>query len=145
MPIGLLLTGLVACSTGTPSPERLTQHVQSIPSSTALAVVSEDSYPNVVDQQAIMQGGSFKTVDSVYDEASGKELIPSGATLRGIYSNDGVTCNITWDAVYANNDENENAMNAVNISQITTPTLCNPGKGIKKGDRLLINFTNRTK
>jgi hypothetical protein len=43
---------------------------------------------------------------------------------------------------YAYNEEDNR--NAVPLNQVTRPTICDPNKGIKTGDRLIIRFLDST-
>jgi hypothetical protein len=141
---GLLMTGLVACgSEETPAPQKLYSNVEAVPPSASLSVTSLNSYKAPDEGQIIEKSGLFTTNDDVYDTAHSKLLIPRGATISGMYMNDGTNCKILWKSVFARNDSSGSEENAVPLAQETLPTLCNPDKGIKSGSNLNINFTNK--
>ena len=139
----LIILTLTACTTdNTPATRKLYRNIQSIPASTSLGVTARDDY-NIPDYgQVTEQSGLFTTIDEVYDSADNRILIPSGATIGGIYINDGKTCKIIWKSVYANNDVSGQADNSIPLTEVTRPTLCNPNKGIKAGARLNVNFSS---
>ena len=142
---GVLVVGLAACSSdSTPDVQRLTQNVLTVSSTAVLSVISEDSYLIPDNEQPIVQAGRYKVVGDIYDESDNRILIPSGAILSGVYSNDGDTCFVTWKSVYANNDDIEDTYNAVSLSKVTRPTKCNPARGVRDGDRLKVSFTDET-
>lgn len=142
--LGILMFSITGCGTpdGTPGPQKLNRNILAVPSSTTLGVTSLTSYSLPEDGQIVEQSGLFKSIDDVYDGADNRILIPSGATINGIYMNDGTNCKILWKSVYAYNDVTGDEINAVPLSLVTKPTLCNPHKVIKLGERITINFTD---
>ena len=137
----LLISGLAGCAyETTPNPQKLSRNVQLIPPTAVLSVFSMNDYKLSETGQAIEQSGLYKTIYGIYDETDGNLLIPSNALIRGTYNNNGVTCTINWTSVYAYNEEDNR--NAVALDQVTRPTICDPQKGIKAGEHLIIRFTD---
>jgi hypothetical protein len=138
----LSVIGLVACSSDqTPTPQKLSQDVQSLPPETVISVSAENSFPTPKNAQVIQQLGSFRTIDNVYDKAGNRVLIPRNAIISGTYTNDGVSCQIAWKSVYANKEEYEEKRGSFVVGDTSVPSVCNPVRGIKAGDRLTISFT----
>ncbi len=141
---GLLTAGLAACSSDqTPTPAKLYNNVGAVPPTTTMTVTSLSNFKHPHEGQIVEKPGLFTTNDEVFDSSHNKLLIPRGATVSGIYMNDGTSCKILWKSVFANSDSNGNEENAVPINQETLPTLCNPDKNIKRGDDIDINFTSK--
>lgn len=142
--ICLSIIGLANCAyEATPNQQQLAKNVQLIPSTSVLSVISQNSYKISDSGQVIEQSGLYKSVYDLNNERDDSVvLIPSSALIRGTYRNDGVTCDINWTSVYAYNEEDNR--NAVALNQVTRPTICDPQKGIKTGDRLIIRFLDNT-
>ncbi|MDQ5921616.1 MAG: hypothetical protein QG673_1675 [Pseudomonadota bacterium] len=139
--ISLLIIGLASCGTdNTPTPQRMTQNVQSIPGNTVISVVSQDKYDAPHGAEIIEKKGSYRVIDNIYDTDGYQVLIPRNALISGIYTNDGVNCQIHWKAIYANEKEYEENRGSFVLDQTTSPSICVPTRGIKKGDRLVIRF-----
>lgn len=138
-----LLTGvLVACSTTTSTPTgvKLSQDIQSVASNSIISVISQSDFAVPKHAQNIIQLGTFKANDNVYDQDGNKVLIPRDAIISGLYSNDGVDCMIEWKAVYANLTEYHNKNGSPTLRELTTESRCDPQHEIKKGDRVTISF-----
>lgn len=66
--ISLLIIGLASCGTdNTPTPQRMTQNVQSIPGNTVISVVSQDKYDAPHGAEIIEKKGSYRVIDNIYD------------------------------------------------------------------------------
>jgi hypothetical protein len=141
--ICLSIVGLASCAYEMPpNQQQLAKNVQLIPSTSVLSVISQNNYKISDSGHVIEQSGLYKTVYDLNYEPDNSILIPSNALIRGTYHNDGVTCDINWTSVYAYNEEDNR--NAVPLNQVTRPTICDPNKGIKTGDRLIIRFLDST-
>lgn len=143
----LFITGLLtACSTDNPAyPQRLAQNIRHLSSASVLSVYALDNYPAAQPGEIITQSAQFKTIYDLYEDGENKILIPHNTNISGIYRNNGTTCTVTWKTLYANNDQTQDKSNAVPISRdISVPSNCNPAKGIKYGDRITINFNDRS-
>lgn len=137
---GLLLGGMVACSSNPPTPQKLSQDVQQVSPTTVVSVKSNDSYAVPAAGQIEEKSGTYKTLDTVYDDDGIKVLIPKNAFVKGIYKNDGVSCSVTWSSVYANEDAYEDDQGSFSLSKVTSSSMCDPVRGVKSGDRLVIKF-----
>jgi hypothetical protein len=141
--ICLSIIGLANCAyEATPNQQQLAKNVQLIPSTSVLSVISQNNYKISDGGQVIEQSGLYKSVYDLNYELDNSVLIPSNALIRSTYHNDGVTCDINWTSIYAYNEEDNR--NAVALNQVTRPTICDPQKGIKTGDRLIIRFLDST-
>ena len=140
--VSLLAGVLAACSTTASAPTglKLSQNIQTVASNSIISVISQSDFAVPKHAQNIMQLGTFKTNDNVYDPDGNKILIPRDAIISGLYSNDGVNCMIEWKGVYANLTEYRNKNGSPILRELTTESLCDPQHEIKKGDRVTISF-----
>jgi hypothetical protein len=137
----LFLLSLSACSSyNTPTPYKLSRDVEKVPPSTVISVTSVDSYQIPQGSQIIERSGLYKAVDNVYDAQGYKVLIPRDSIITGTYKNDGVSCSVTWGAVYINREEYNQDRGSFSLSKVTQPSICDPIKGVKSGNRLTITF-----
>ncbi|MFN8770960.1 MAG: hypothetical protein ACK5Z5_04355 [Neisseriaceae bacterium] len=139
--INILAIALTSCSTQeTPTPQQLTQDIQSLPPSTIISVVAKDNYQVPTGAQIIERTGLYETTDNTYDEKGYRILIPRQSIVRGVYSNDGKKCMVTWKAIYANRIEYKKNAGSIALSKQVAPTFCDPVRGIKQNDRLRIHL-----
>ena len=139
--LNLCLAGLVACSSEhVPTPQKLSQEVETLPPATVISVFAEDNFHVPKNAQIIEQTGRFKTVDNTYDELGNKVLIPRDAVISGTYTNDGVSCKVVWKSIYANKTEHAQKRGSFALGEATMASRCDPLRGIKSGDRLTIKF-----
>lgn len=132
---------LGACSTQrVPTTLKLSQDIQEVASNAVLSVISQNDLAVPTHSQNILTLGTFKTNDNTYDIDGNKVLIPRDAIIAGLYSNDGVNCTIEWRAIYTNLAEYNDQNGSLSLSSITTESLCDPLRGVKKGDRATIDF-----
>jgi|GEM_PF-2142501 len=125
-----------------PYTTKLYQNAGLIVSSDTMTVTAMNNYPAPAASQTSTIPVSFKVAKDLLEKnVEGKILIPTGTLVSGTYTNDGKTCNVTWENVYAHGDQNMDKSNAVSIAKIAAPTTCNPATGIKNGDQLIISFT----
>lgn len=139
---GLITMGLAACSTTTNTPTglKLSQNIQSVSSTSIMSVISQSNFAVPKHAQNVVQLGTFKANDNVYDQDGNKVLIPRDAIISGLYSNDGVNCMIEWKAVYTNITEYNNKNGSPILRELTTESRCDPQYEIKSGDRVTISF-----
>lgn len=141
---GLLVTlGLAGCGSDNTPPyvKKLNRNVRSVSAGDVLTVYAQDDYPATMPGHTISTPASFKVVYNLYEDREDRILIPSGTIISGAYLNDGKTCRIYWKDVYAHGDQTMDKHNAVKLSHVANPTICNPNVGIKSGEPIVINFT----
>jgi hypothetical protein len=141
----LLMAGLAACSATsphTPTPNKLALDIQSIPPQTALSVRAKASLDAPKNAQSIVKMATFVADDNLYDQAGNRLIIPRGAIIVGLYSNDGMECSIDWKAVYASQKDLEAGQGTLTLNQVTSKNKCDPVNGIKVGDRIALTFTS---
>jgi hypothetical protein len=139
----LVTLGLAGCGSDNTPPyvKKLNRNVRSVSAGDVLTVFAQDDYPAPVQGKTISQPARFKVVYNLYEDQEDRILIPSGTIVSGAYFNDGKTCRVDWKHVYAHGDETMDKHNAVKLSHVANPTICNPEVGIKSGEPLVINFT----
>lgn len=123
-----------------PTPQKLSQDIKSLPSSTIISVISNDSYKAPKGVGVIERIGLFETLDNTYDDRGYQILIPRRAIVKGTYVNDGKKCTVTWSSIYFNKKEYEKNLGSVVLKDRTIPTDCDPQRGVQAGERLLIHF-----
>lgn len=134
--------GLSACSSlETPTPQKLSQDIYSIPPATVISVISDETYPMSVGTQIVEKAGTYKTMENTYDNDGYRVLIPKDAIINGTYKNDGTSCTVTWNAIYVNKSEFKNNQGSLALREVTEPSVCNPTQGVKAGNRLTIRFS----
>ncbi len=117
--ISLLIISLVGCSSNnTPTPQKLSQDVRSISNNTSISVTSQQSYSVPKDAQIIEETGLYRVIDNIYDSDGYNVLIPRGALISGLYTNDGLQCQIIWKSIYVNKDEYENNRGTLALVQL---------------------------
>jgi hypothetical protein len=121
---------------------KLYQNAGLIVSTDTMTVTATNNYPAPAAGQPSTLPVSFKVAKDLREKnVEDKILIPADTLVSGTYTNDGKTCNVTWENVYAHGDQNMDKSNAVSIANIAVPTTCNAATGIKNGDQLIISFT----
>ncbi len=141
--ITILTAALSACSSDNiPTPQKLGHDIQTLPPATGIAAVSGENLRAPKDAQIIEKQTAFKVLDNVYSETGNRVVIRRGAIVSGTYSNDGSECKIIWNSIYVNKSEYEDKKGTPSLGSIATPFLCDPVKGIKKGQRVMIRVNN---
>jgi len=132
---------VLSCSNETlPTPNKLSQNLGVIPSNTVISVIAKDNHNVPKSDGVIEEPKIYAVLDNIYDEDGVEVLIPKGAIVTGIYSNDGVTCKVSWQALYANKKAYSQKQGTLNFRNVTQPSFCNPQRGIKANNRLTIRF-----
>ena len=135
------ILSLAACSNESlPTPNKLSQNVQAIPPHTVISAISKTSFAIPKNSQSIVKMGKFKVVDNVYDPIGHQVLIPRGAIIDGLYSNDGTTCEISWKTVYSSSDDFDDNQGSIALGRVTNASVCNPQRGVKSGERVTLTF-----
>lgn len=136
--ISILTAALTACSSDNiPTPQKLGVDVRSLPANSVIAVLAKEDFPTPKNSQIIEKQSAFKVIDSVYSQ-QGTMLVRKNSIISGTYTNDGVTCRVTWKSIYANKSNYEDNIGTFSLGAVTEPTPCDPVKGIKEGQRVMI-------
>lgn len=134
---------LSACSSeNVPTPQKLGQDLQTLTPSTQIAVAASEDFAVPTGAQVIQKQSVFKVLDNVYSKQSNRIIVPKGALITGLYSNSGTTCKIAWQSMYVNEDDYKNNMGTPQLQSIVQETRCDPVKGIKEDQRILIRVNN---
>ncbi|MFN8769682.1 MAG: hypothetical protein ACK5Z5_00080 [Neisseriaceae bacterium] len=133
---------MMACTTNgqTPTPQKLSQDIQSLPSNTIISVISLETYAAPKGAEIIEKAGLYETVDNIYDARGYNVVIPRNALVRGIYTNDGKQCTVTWKAIYLDKQHYNKNMGSFEVGKQSVPTICDPIRGVFKGQRLLLHL-----
>ncbi len=124
-----------------PYTKELYQNAGLIVSTDTMSVTATNNYPAPAAGQPSTMPVSFKVVKELREKnVEDKILVPAGTLVGGTYTNDGKTCSIAWENMYADGDQNMDKSKSVSIAKIAAPTTCNPATGIKSGDQLVISF-----
>ncbi|MCC2624788.1 MAG: hypothetical protein K0R14_661 [Burkholderiales bacterium] len=134
---------LSACSNeNLPTPAKLGHDVQTLPPATGIAVVAMEDLDVPEDAQLMNNQAAFKVLDNVYAEYGNKVIVKKGSIVSGTYFNNGTQCKISWNAIYVNKKQYKKKRGAALSDSIAQPSLCDPVKGIKKGQRVMIRVNN---
>ncbi|MCC2645177.1 MAG: hypothetical protein K0R94_955 [Burkholderiales bacterium] len=137
--ISLISLGLAACgSDNPPYVNKLDRNVRLISQHDTLQVFAMENYTAKMSGQY----ARFKVIYDLNKHGGNKVLIKSDTIIRGLYFNDGKTCSVTWDKIYAHGDQAMDKDNGVKLNNIATPTMCDPAVGLKYGEPMVINFNN---
>ncbi len=139
--LGFLVSALSACSSsGMLTPTKLAHNIAEVPQSAVISVVAINDFPIAHNAQSIVKLGKFKSLDNVYDSEGNKILIPRDAIVTGLYTNDGVTCDIAWKAVYLNEAEFKSERGALVLDTVAAKSICDPLHGVSSGERVTLRF-----
>jgi hypothetical protein len=134
---------LNACSSNNvPTPAKLGYDVQTLAPATGIAVVAREDLDAPEDAQLINNPATFKVLDNVYAEYGNKVIVRKGSIISGTYFNNGTQCKISWNAIYLNKSQYKKKRGASLSDSIAQPSLCDPVKGVKEGQRVMIRVNN---
>ncbi len=143
--ISLSVISLSACglfqAPPSPTPNRIYQNISRVESGTVVPTVAlvPMDIPNPT-QPKVVNTGAFRVTQDIRDTPSGAVLIPQNALVKGVYSNDGITCQISWQAIYNDYNAMEKNQVTLSIAELTQNTTCNPKLGIRPGQITNITF-----
>lgn len=122
-------------------PSRMNQNISRIASGTVVNTISlvPMDVPNP-SQIKITNTAIFRVTDNVLSSPGSAVLIPQNALITGVYTNDGKSCIVSWQAVYANYSALEKNQAAISIAISTENTLCDPKVGIAVGQLAKVTF-----
>lgn len=141
----LITLQLTACGLFGPAPEptpgKLASNLERINSGTIINVVSlvPMDIPNP-SESAITNTTVFRVSNDLREYPNSSILIPQNALVTGIYTNNGKTCSISWQAIYANYTALEKGQGAMTIAPQVQNTSCDPKTGIRAGQLMNITF-----
>lgn len=139
--IGSMLLGLVACSgTSVPTNQPISHDLDEIPYQSKDAIIAMRSFDVPKGSTPVIQSGPFQLDDNIYKDNGHTKLIPRRSILEGVYYNDGTSCTVTWKNVFPSIVEYKKQRNDWDVVSASSDTLCDPKRGIKAGDRMVVKF-----
>lgn len=124
-----------------PTPNRITHNLNQATSGTiiyAINLVPMD-VPNQ-SQPKIVNSAAFRVSQNVLSSLNSAVIIKQDYIITGVYSNDGTTCQISWQAIYPDYASLEKNQGDLNIGTLLNNNSCNPKFGIKPGQLIEIVF-----
>ncbi len=124
-----------------PTPGKLTGNLERVNSGTIVNVVSlvPMDIPNP-SESVITNSAAFRVTNDVREYPNSSILIPQNALITGIYTNNGKTCSISWQAIYADYPALEKGQGSLAIAPLVKNTSCDPKAGIRAGQLMNITF-----
>ena len=141
----LMVTTLCGCGTQSVTlPKKLNLNPHPLPQLTTVSGIAEDSYrlPSK-NGQLIEKFGRYKVKENIYIydfSNKAKLFVPKESIITGTYANNGVTCNVIWGSIYANENAYKTDQAMFDLHGQAEPTKCDPARGITKGYTILINI-----
>lgn len=143
--IGLAILLISGCSSElSPEMQMAVHNTAIVTFSTEMVVVSQNDYIVPKKDETIHQHGSYRVTANIYSYMGDNIVIPKGATISGTYINDGTSCHVMWKSVHINAFPGRGWITLISLSGITNPTNCNATLGIRKNDKLRIQFVANT-
>lgn len=138
--LSLTACGLFGPAPG-PTPGKLTGNLERVNSGTIVNVVSlvPMDIPNP-SESVITNSAAFRVTNDVREYPNSSILIPQNALITGIYTNNGKTCSISWQAIYADYPALEKGQGSLAIAPLVQNTSCDPKAGIRAGQLMNITF-----
>jgi hypothetical protein len=123
------------------TPRRMSQDMALINPGTIVNVVSlvPMDTPNSA-QSKIVNSAVFRVTEDVKGYPNTMTLIPQNALISGIYSNDGTTCHVSWQVIYADYSALEKNQGTMDIAPRVSNTSCDAKLGIRAGQLMNITF-----
>lgn len=141
--LAAMVAGLAACSSNSvPTPQHMaTNDLDDIPNQSQVELLALTSFETPKNGVTVVKSGPFQTQDKVYQSNGHSIIIPRRAVLEGLYTNDGTTCTVVWKEVYPSIVEYRKQRNPLDVENVSSAiTKCDPKRGIKSNDRLIVNF-----
>lgn len=147
--IGLIISMVTISSCGlfkkpdAPTPQKVTVRVDLLESGTVIHVVDlvPMDIPNP-SQPKIVNTAAFRVTQDVRSIPGNLLVIPQNALITGFYSNDGKTCQVSWQAIYYDYRSLELNQSILGIADRAANSACDPKTGIKPGQAMDITFKN---
>lgn len=124
-----------------PTPNTINQNLSRVTSGTIVNVVSlvPMDIPNP-SQSKITNSAAFRVTDDIRDNLNAKVLISQNSLIVGVYTNDGKSCLVSWQAIYPDYRSLELNHGTLNIAELVNNTTCDPKSGISPGKLFHIVF-----
>ncbi len=124
-----------------PTPNKISHNLSQATSGTIIYAVNlvPMDVPNP-SQTKIVNTAAFRVSQTVLSGLNSAPIIKQDYIITGIYSNDGTTCQISWQAIYPDYASLEKNQGDLNIGTLLNNNSCNPKLGIKPGQLIEIVF-----
>lgn len=124
-----------------PTPNKISHNLSQATSGTIIYSVNlvPMDVPNP-SQTKIVNTAAFRVSQTVLSGLNSAPIIKQDYIITGIYSNDGTTCQISWQAIYPDYASLEKNQGDLNIGTLLNNNSCNPKLGIKPGQLIEIVF-----
>lgn len=124
-----------------PTPNKISHNLSQATSGTIIYAVNlvPMDVPNP-SQTKIVNIAAFRVSQTVLSGLNSAPIIKQDYIITGIYSNDGTTCQISWQAIYPDYASLEKNQGDLNIGTLLNNNICNSKLGIKPGQLIEIVF-----
>src|SRR3990167_6786558 len=138
--LAAVAASLAACSSNrVPDAQPIATDLQDVPELSPVEILSMQTLARPKNGVAVVQTGAFQFEDPVYKNNGHTLLIPRRAILEGEYMNDGTTCTVTWQKLYPDIVEYKKNRTRLPVALVSsTTTQCDPTRGIKADDRMIV-------
>lgn len=139
--------GLAGCglmhSPQAPTPQKVSLRIDLLESGTVIHAVDlvPMDIPNP-SQSKIVNTAAFRITQDIRSIPANLLVLPQNALITGVYSNDGKTCQISWQEVYYDYRSLELNQSILSIGSRTANTPCDPKMGIRPGQAVEITLKN---
>jgi hypothetical protein len=124
-----------------PTPSKITHNLSQSTSGTiiyAINLVPMD-VPNP-SQPKIVNTAAFRVTQNVLSGLNSAVIIKQDYIVTGVYSNDGTTCQISWQGIYPDYASLEKNHGDLGAGELLNNNSCNPKLGIPPGQLMQIIF-----
>jgi len=145
--LAISVLGVSACglfkAPPAPTPQKISVRVDLLESGTIIHVVDlvPMDVPNPT-QPKVVNTAAFRVTHDVRSVPGNLLVIPQNALITGSYSNDGKTCQVSWQAIYYDYRSLELNQPILGVADRTLNNKCDPKLGIKPGEAMDITFKN---
>lgn len=137
----LLSLLLISCGFVSQPPKQINQNLQRLPAGTRINVVALTpmDIPNQ-NQTTVVNSTAFRVTQDLRDPQNATLVIAKNGLISGVYTNDGKSCQISWQAVYNDYAALEQDQAALGIGPLVENNRCDPKLGIRPGQLFIITF-----
>ena len=124
-----------------PTPNRITHNLSQSTSGTVIYAVNlvPMGVPNPT-QAKIVNTAAFRVTQNVLSGLNSAVIIKQDYIITGVYSNDGTTCQISWQGIYPDYTSLEKNHGDLGAGELLNNNSCNPKLGIPPGQLMQIIF-----